>query len=283
MPAKVYNASPLPFMGQKRRFVAQFREALQEFPAATTFVDLFGGSGLLSHVVKRQRPDARVVYNDFDDFHRRIEHVERTNAIIAEIREVLDGVPRMKKVPTPKRQAIIELLKQHEQIEYVDYVTVSSSILFSGNYATNIREVEKQTLYNTTKRTPYNCDGYLDGLEIVKADYRELFAQYENTPGVVFLVDPPYLATQTGHYENYWRLADYLDVFATIVRHPFFYFTSNKSSVIEFFDWMDAHGFGSPFKEAIRKEITNMVNYHAQYTDIMIYRPEITMSASKKT
>lgn len=272
MPAKVYNASPLPFMGQKRRFVAQFREALHEFPAATTFVDLFGGSGLLSHVVKRQRPDARVVYNDFDDFHRRIEHVERTNSIIAEIREVLDGVPRLKKIPSPKRQAIIELLKRHEQAGFVDYITISSSILFSGNYATNIHEVEKQTLYNTTKQTPYNCDGYLDGLEIVKADYRELFAQYENTPGVVFLVDPPYLATQTGHYENYWCLADYLDVFATIVRHPFFYFTSNKSSVIEFFDWMDAHGFGSPFKEAIRKEITNMVNYHAQYTDIMIYR-----------
>lgn len=47
MSAKVYNTSPLPFMGQKRNFVKLFREALQEFPTATTFVDLFGGSGLL--------------------------------------------------------------------------------------------------------------------------------------------------------------------------------------------------------------------------------------------
>ncbi|MEZ3440200.1 DNA adenine methylase [uncultured Alistipes sp.] len=272
MSAKVYNASPLPFMGQKRRFVSQFRKALQEFPAATTFVDLFGGSGLLSHVVKRQRPDARVIYNDFDDFHLRIENIERTNVIIAEIRTMLAGLPRMKKVPEHERQAIINLLKRHEQNGFVDYVTISSSILFSGKYATNIREMEKQTFYNTPKLTPYNCDGYLDGLEIVKADYRELFAQYANTPNVVFLVDPPYLSTQTGHYENYWRLADYLDVFATILRHPFFYFTSNKSSVIEFFDWMDAHGFGSPFKEVTRKEIENSVNYHARYTDIMLYK-----------
>ncbi len=272
MPAKVYNASPLPFMGQKRRFVPLFREALQEFSTATTFVDLFGGSGLLSHVVKRLRPDAHVVYNDYDDFHRRVVNVERTNAIIAEIRTVLNGIPRMKKVPDPQRQAIIDLLKRHEQTGFVDYITVSSSILFSGKYATNIREIEKQTFYNISKQTPYACDGYLDGLEIVKTDYRELFSQYKDSPGVVFIVDPPYLATQSGHYENYWRLADYLDVFSTIVRHPFFFFTSDKSSVVEFFEWMDAHGFGTPFKNATRKEITNMVNYSARYTDIMIYK-----------
>ena len=272
MSAKDYNTSPLPFMGQKRNFVKLFREALQEFPTATTFVDLFGGSGLLSHVVKRQRPDAHVVYNDYDDFHHRIENVERTNAIIAKIRTTLDGVPRLKKVPGRQRQTIIDLLKECEQTGFVDYITISSSILFSGNYATNIREIEKQTLYNTPKQTPYACDGYLDGLEIVKADYRELFSQYKDTPNVVFLVDPPYLSTQAGHYNGYWRLADYLDVFSTIIEHPFFYFTSNKSSVIEFFEWMDAHGFGSPFKGATRKEIGNPINYHARYTDIMIYR-----------
>lgn len=141
-------------MGQKRNFVKLFREALQEFPTATTFVDLFGGSGLLSHVVKRQRPDAHVVYNDYDDFHHRIENVERTNTIIAEIRTILDGLPRKKKVSEPKRQTIIDLLRRYEHTGFVDYITISSSILFSGNYATNIREIEKQTLYNTTNRHP---------------------------------------------------------------------------------------------------------------------------------
>lgn len=259
-------------MGQKRRFVSRFREALHEFPSATTFVDLFGGSGLLSHVVKRERPDARVIYNDYDDFHLRIENVDRTNGIIAEIRTILADIPRQKKVSDPKRQAIIELLKRHERTGFVDYITVSSSILFSGNYATNIGQIEKQTLYNSTKQTPYVCNDYLDGLEIVKADYRELFTKHKDTPGVVFLVDPPYLATQTGHYENYWKLTDYLDVFTTIIRHPFFYFTSDKSSVIEFFEWMDAHGFGSPFHGTKRVDITSYLNYNSQYTDIMIYR-----------
>lgn len=132
MSAKVYNTSPLPFMGQKRNFVKLFREALQEFPTATTFVDLFGGSGLLSHVVKRQRPDAHVVYNDYDDFHHRIENVERTNAIIAKIRTPLDGVPRLKKVPGRQRQTIIDLLKECEQTGFVDYITISSSFYSPG-------------------------------------------------------------------------------------------------------------------------------------------------------
>ena len=120
MPAKIYNAAPLPFMGQKRRFVPQFRKALQEFPFATTFVDLFGGSGLLSHIAKRERPDARVVYNDFDDFHLRVENIDRTNAIIDRIRTILANAPRGKKVDPAKRQAILDLLECHEQTGYVD-------------------------------------------------------------------------------------------------------------------------------------------------------------------
>ena len=32
-------------MGQKKRFIREFRKALREFDHATVFVDLFGGSG----------------------------------------------------------------------------------------------------------------------------------------------------------------------------------------------------------------------------------------------
>lgn len=261
-------------MGQKRRFVAQFREALHAFPTTTVFVDLFGGSGLLSHITKRERPDAQVVYNDYDDYHLRIENVARTNAIIDRIRVILADVPSRKRVNAVKRQAILDLLEHHEQAGYVDYITVSSSILFSGKYAASLSEFEQQTFYNTVKQSPYPlCADYLDGLEIVKHDYRELFARFKDVANVVFLVDPPYLSTQAGHYSGYWKLADYLDVFQTIIEHPYIYFTSNKSSVIELFGWLDAHGFSSPFKGAVRCEIRNSVSCNAQYTDIMIYRP----------
>lgn len=272
MPTKVYNSAPLPFMGQKRRFAAQFREALREFPTATTFVDLFGGSGLLSHITKRERPDARVIYNDFDDYHLRIENVEQTNAILAEIREILVGVPRMAKVPEEMKARIIALLEEHEQTGYVDYITISSSLLFSANYADDLEILQKSTLYNKIKQTTYSCGNYLDGLEIVKHDYRELFSLYKNVPGVVFVVDPPYLSTDTGVYKCYWRLRDYLDVLRVIDGQSYIYFTSDKSQIIELLDWMQSNTIhGNPFEGATRKEFA-VKSFAIKYTDIMLYR-----------
>lgn len=274
MPTKIYNAAPLPFMGQKRRFANQFREALCEFSTATTFVDLFGGSGLLSHITKRERPDARVIYNDFDDYHLRIENVARTNAIIAEVRKLFAGVPPTKKVPSDIKKDVLELIAQHAQTGFVDYITLSSSMLFSTNYATSLEELQKETFYNNVKQTPYTCDNYLDGLEIVKHDYKELFSVYKDTPDVVFLVDPPYLSTEVGVYKCYWRLRDYIDVLSVIDGQKYIYFTSNKSSIVELIDWMQSNVLhGNPFEGATRREFNVNINYHAKYTDIMLYRP----------
>lgn len=64
---KNFNTSPLPFQGQKRRFVKHFKEALNNYPEQATYVDLFGGSGLLSHTVKQKYPNATVIWNDYDD------------------------------------------------------------------------------------------------------------------------------------------------------------------------------------------------------------------------
>ena len=47
---KMYLSAPLPFVGQKRMFAREFIKVLGQFPDSTVFVDLFGGSGLLSHL-----------------------------------------------------------------------------------------------------------------------------------------------------------------------------------------------------------------------------------------
>ena len=86
---KNYNQAPLPFQGQKRRFLKELKQELQQFSPTATYVDLFGGSGFLSHTVKQHYPKATVVYNDFDNYTYRLESVEKTNAIIADIREIL--------------------------------------------------------------------------------------------------------------------------------------------------------------------------------------------------
>lgn len=80
---KQYLSAPLPFQGQKRMFAKEYIKVLQQFPDSTTFVDLFGGSGLLSHIAKFQKPNSTVVYNDFDGYRLRLEHIPQTNALLS--------------------------------------------------------------------------------------------------------------------------------------------------------------------------------------------------------
>lgn len=270
---KNYTSAPLPFMGQKKHFIREFRKALREFDHATVFVDLFGGSGLLSHVTKRERPDARVIYNDFDDYHVRLENIDQTNALLADIRTIVGEYPKKKMLPENLRKNILEVIQSAEQGGFVDYITLSSGLLFSSKYATDYASLQTEGMYNNLRHAPYSCEGYLDGIEVVHADYRELFNQYKDVPGVVFLVDPPYLSTEVGVYKCRWRLSDYLDVLTLLSSTSYFYFTSNKSSIIELCEWIsEAKVNANPFRNAVRKEMGAQLNYNSRYTDIMLYR-----------
>ena len=46
---KVYKSAPLPFQGQKRRFLNDLRSVITRFNDIDIVIDLFGGSGLLAH------------------------------------------------------------------------------------------------------------------------------------------------------------------------------------------------------------------------------------------
>ena len=236
---KHFSQAPLPFQGQKRRWNKEFKAALSQFSHCNVFVDLFGGSGLLSRMVADTRPDATVVYNDYDHYSTRIANIDRTNALLAELRTLLADQPQDKLIQEPLRSQIIERIRQEDQNGYVDYITLSSSLLFSMKYVTNLEEFEKQSFYNTCKQSDYNAEGYLDDLTIVSQDYRELFQRYRHYPNVCFLIDPPYLSTDAGTYTGYWKLKDYLDVLHTLQDTNYFYFTSNKSSIIELCDWLE--------------------------------------------
>lgn len=270
---KVYTSAPLPFMGQKRRFIKQFKQALNEFPDATIFVDLFGGSGLLSHTVKKYRSGAIVVYNDYDDYHLRLINVNYTNTMLEHIRVLVNDCPEDKMISNSIKTKVVDYIKSRENRHFVDYITLSSSLLFSMNYATDITGFEKSTLYNCVRKSNYDVTGYLDGLFIVKEDYKDLFSKYRNQPGVVFIVDPPYLSTEQVTYNNYWRLADYLDVLNVLKENSYFYFTSNKSSILELCDWLEKNlEANNPFKDSKKEEMKVHVNHNAGYTDIMLHK-----------
>ena len=275
MRGKMHMAAPLPFVGQKRMFAKEYIKILPQFNDKTVFVDLFGGSGLLSHITKHLRPEATVVYNDYDNYRERLAHIPQTNALLADLREIVGNTPKHKRIDGVMREKLFTRLRHEEkEVGYIDFITLSTLVMFSMNYKKSIAEMEKEPLYNRIRKNDYPIsDGYLDGLVIESCDYHELYNKYRDNPDVVFIVDPPYLSTEVGTYKMHWNLSDYLDVLNVLKEKPFVYFTSDKSSIIELCDWLGKNkALGNPFECCKRFEFNAHVNYDAGYKDMMLVK-----------
>lgn len=281
---KQYLSAPLPFVGQKRMFAKEYIKVLEQYPDDAVFVDLFGGSGLLSHITKCQKPNATVVYNDFDDYRHRLANIPRTNFLLADLRAIVGDMPKYSCIKGEKRDNIFARLEQEErEYGYIDFITISSALMFSMKYKLSIPEMKKEALYNNIRKADYPLSmDYLNGLEIVSADYKDVYEQYKDAPNVVFLVDPPYLSTDVGTYKMYWKMSDYLDVLTVLKDRNFVYFTSNKSSIIELCEWIGANKtIGNPFEKCQKVEFNAHMNYNAKYTDIMLYKKRGDLLADK--
>jgi methylase of polypeptide subunit release factors len=272
---KLYSAAPLPFQGQKRRHVQEFSKIISQINPPL-IVDLFGGSGLLSHVAKQTCPKARVIYNDYDNFCERLAHVKQTNEQLRHLRNLLQEYPRNSRITGKLRETILQYLKKENQRGYVDWITLSASLLFSMKYKKSFLGFQKNSMYNCVRRDDYATDGYLTGLEVVRTDYSKLCTQYRSTPHALFVADPPYLSTDTSTYSSadYWRLKDYLNVLTALSGLNYVYFTSDKSQIVELCEWLEgsAGKVRNIFRDASIKTVHSPINYHAGYTDIMLYK-----------
>jgi site-specific DNA-adenine methylase len=275
---KTYTSAPLPFQGQKRRHVREFARIIKEAKPHLV-IDLFGGSGLLAHAAKRAYPQARVVYNDYDNYRARLAQVAKTNEQLCHLRRILREHTRSKRIAGSLRSDVLQYLKAENDRGDVDWLTLSSSLRFGMKYAKDFEEFSKGSLFNRIKKDGYTVDGYLDGLEVVQADYRQLCEQYRNVPDVLFIADPPYLSTDTSTYtsEGYWHVNDYLNVLTALNGLRFIYFTSNKSQIIELCEWIDSKGgeVRNVFQNAVASKVFSSIRGDIGYTDIMLFKNEI--------
>lgn len=277
---KCYKTAPLPFQGQKRRFVGAFCQAMNELNkerSIRVIVDLFGGSGLLSHTSKRMFPEAKVIYNDFDNYSLRLRNVDKTNALLSDIRQILVDVPKGVRLDKQTKHTILKRIKYKDESGYVDYITLSASLLFSSRYVLSFNQLSEEYLYNNVKMINYDFDPdeYLKGLDIVHIDYKELYLLYKDVPNVLFIVDPPYLSTNSKTYgsDKFWKLRDYLDVLNVLVNSNYVFFTSNKSQLIELCEWFnDNQLVGNPFKNSVLNTQNVTINKTSSYTDMMLYK-----------
>ena len=152
-------SAPLPFQGQKRRFIKQLEEMAKQQKEGTVFVDLFGGSGLVSHTIKRARPDCRVVYNDFDHYSERLANVGRTNAMLQALRPIVAPIQHKMRITEPIRSAVVAEVEKWNKTGYVDWFSISSNLHFTMNYSHNFEEFSSYLSQYPAQlcHSPYLC------------------------------------------------------------------------------------------------------------------------------
>ncbi|WP_085165753.1 DNA adenine methylase [Gilliamella bombi] len=268
---KKYNKAPLPFQGQKRNFIKLFNEQIKKLcgdGSGWTIVDVFGGSGLLSHNAKYTCRNARVIYNDYDNYSHRLANISKTEGIRKDLLSLVAVYKKKEKIQADTKEKIIEYLNSKNNC--IDCFTLSSYLLFSGGTITDLSDFDSRALYNRVAVTPLNCSGYLDGVEITHLSFDKLMQQ-KLTGKVLYLLDPPYINTQQGYRKDtYFGLLDQLKLFG-LMKPPFMYFTSDKSEIVEMVNNAN-FTFSDIFNGCEIFETKNQVGKKASYKDFLILK-----------
>lgn len=252
-----YTTAPLPFAGQKRRWLKQVEPIIRSLPSNTTFVDVFGGSGLVSRLCKDIHPAARVIYNDYDNYSERLCHIAETEQLRQDIISVLAPIKHNARVPDEYKTLVLRVIQAHQdRYHYVDWITLSGWLLFTNNFACSLEDLASRGFYAHPSRTALSdadaSERYLRGLEIVSVDYRELLSAHKDASNTILILDPPYLSTEcSGYRGSSWSCDDYLDLLTSMPTNNYLYFSSTKFDFVPFLRRTSAAwGYQHPFVAA---------------------------------
>lgn len=240
----IYTKPPLPFMGNKRNMLKHIKQVLEtmradgEIDGESIFIDVFGGSGLVAHNIKQWYPRNQVIWNDYDNYQKRLDHIAQTESLRAWIYEKVRDGEYQNALPKEIKQEILAHIHTLEtQGEYIDYTTLSSYLLFTGNYARDFIELSKRTFYKQISVTRLTAKGYLDGVERVSLDFIDLLDSYKHIKNKCLILDPPYLQTQVGNYNAHFSLGQFFRLIERVQR-PYLFFGSDRSDTIEAFKYL---------------------------------------------
>lgn len=274
-----YTQAPLPFTGQKRRFLNHFKTLLkQHIPNdgdGWTIVDAFGGSGLLAHTAKQVLPKARVIYNDFDGYTERLKNINDTNQLRKIIFDLTRDYLLKQKLPETLKKTIQTTLQTFGG--YIDLDCVASWILFSSRQPTDLNDlIYNHTYFNNVRLSDYpSADDYLDGVEVVSKSYHELLPEFQDNSKALLVLDPPYVSTAQGAYRKagYFGMVEFLRLMR-LVRPPFVFFSSTRSELLDYLDLIvneKAEGWQN-LQDYQKISVHITMNKTAHYEDNMIYK-----------
>jgi len=233
-----YSKAPLPFLGQKRNWLKLINTL--DFTDKIV-IDLFGGSGLLSHTIKQNNPTATVIWNDFDDYQSRLDQIKATELLRKSLLQFDTQLTKAQRIDVKTQQSIIDVIQASSS---TDYITISSWLLFSGNYAHSFDELISKGWYFRVTKGELNCEGYLDDVKRVQTDFKALFNEYKNNDNVVFVADPPYIMTNQSGYapgknDEHFRLGDAIHLMRELKDQKALLFSSTKSETDDLLKALD--------------------------------------------
>lgn len=170
-----------------------------------------------------------------------------------------------RQTPPHTKEKILTLLQDKAQSgAFIDYTTISTYLLFSGNYAKTYQELAKQIFYNGIPSITLNNKGYLAGVERTQADFIDLLESYKDITNKCLILDPPYLQTQKGNYSDSFQLAQFFNLIER-VQKPYIFFGSHRSDILHCFAYLSKY----------HKELANYTYKQAKLylrdTDYIIY------------
>lgn len=276
---KKYSKAPLPFIGQKRNFLKDFAHILDSNISndgeGWTIVDAFGGSGLLANNAKYLKPKATVIYNDYDNYVERLQHINDTEKLRVLLLDIVDKYQYVKKQKISE-QCKQEILTAIENFSgYKDYLTIGSWLAFSGKIVKTFDDLAKINLYYRIVDCELNAESYLTNIHITKQDFKKLLAEYKYKEKTLFILDPPYLCTEQRFYkqDNYFNVVDFAELI-NLTRPPFIFFSATKSEFISYINFIMKNK--SPNYESfinaqiIRKN--SVINKDVFYQDNILYK-----------
>lgn len=279
MAKQIFKQAPLPFVGQKRKFLTHVAQVLNDNIEGDgegwTIVDVFGGSGLLAHTAKHLKPKARVIYNDFDGYSERLKHIPDINRLRQQIYAIVGtNTPRLKRLDADKKMQLIQAIRSFDG--HVDVDCVASWLLFSGHQVKSLDALFSKAFWHHVRQTDYpSAEEYLEGLEITQESFHTLLPKFQQQEKVLLLLDPPYLCTHQDRYkqDNYFDLVDFLRVIYS-TKPPYIFFSSTKSEFVRFIDAavQEKWESGQAFDGAQRIVVQSAVSYSGQYEDNMVYK-----------
>ena len=239
-----------------------------------TIVDVFGGSGLLSHTAKQLKPQARVIYNDFDNYTERLRHIPDINQLRQQLAVALADCPKGKRLDKAKKLQLIGIIEAFKG--YKDPHILCSWLLFSGQQVKSLEELYTQNFWHCLRQSDYpTADGYLDGVEIMRESFHQLVPRFTGQPNTLLVLDPPYLCTHQESYkqECYFDLVDFLRLIH-LTKPPYVFFSSTKSEFIRFIDAMteDKWDNWQAFDNTQRIVVQASASYNGKYEDNMVYK-----------